>query len=224
MARNFTSAAEALRSAPSAVSAWPVTIAAWVRMNALGTSIKYFACYNNSGANRGTSDFALCLSTGNAVVANKNGLGSATTSTTISDTTAYHHVCGVWASDTDRRAYLDGGGKGTSATSQTIPTVDRMTIGGQDGLNGVASAALAIIAEFAVWNAVLTDAEIAVLAKGLCPLQMHPEALVDYVPLYGAVLPEPDRKSNARAPAVVTSIPAKAAHPRIFMPRRRVLV
>ena len=39
----------------------------------------------------------------------------ASTSTTFS-TNTWHHACGVWASDSSRAAYLDGGGKGTETT------------------------------------------------------------------------------------------------------------
>ena len=38
----------------------------------------------------------------------------------------------------------------------------------------------------ATWNVELTEAEMAVLAAGICPIYVRPESLVAYLPLLGA--------------------------------------
>lgn len=54
------------------------------------------------------------------------------------------------------------------------------------------------IAEVAIWNAALTDAEIAALAKGTSPLQVHPANLKGYYPLWGVgATGDPDLSGNA---------------------------
>lgn len=94
----------------------------------------------------------------------------------------WHHGCGVWAADNDRRVYIDGGSKGTNADNWTVANIDRFRISASadatpfgyfDGR----------IAEAAVWDVALTDAEVAILAKGYSPLLVRPASLVAYWPL-----------------------------------------
>ena len=94
----------------------------------------------------------------------------------------WHHACGVAASTTSRAAYIDGGSKGTNASTHTYATYDRTTISSEQGtspsryFNGR-------IAEAAIWNVALLDAEIDLLAKGFSPLFFQPQNLVFYAPL-----------------------------------------
>jgi hypothetical protein len=51
---------------------------------------------------------------------------------------------------------------------------------------------------------------------------MHPEALVAYWPLFGNNSPENNLKSNSATMSVVGSL-SKSAHPRIYMPKRKLI-
>lgn len=103
---------------------------------------------------------------------------AASSSTTYS-TGQWHHVCGVFAAADDRAVYLDGGGKGTNTTSRN-PSNDTIALARGNGtgflLNGR-------IAEFAVWDAALTDDEVAQLGAGVSPLLVRPINLYFYFPL-----------------------------------------
>ncbi len=79
--------------------------------------------------------------------------------------------------------YMDGGNKGTyGPTGHGAIDADAVAIGvsADSTPYGYASAA---IAEVAIWNIELSDAEHALLAKGYSPLFVRPEALVFYAPL-----------------------------------------
>ncbi len=126
----------------------------------------------------------------NATSWDASGAQSAVTSTTVSVNT-WHHAAAVFAANNDRRAYLDGGGKGTSATSRTPVGLDRMSIGrAGDSTPGIYMSGR--IAEVGIWNAALSDDEIASLAKGASPLLVKPANLVAYWNLFGRSCPEPD--------------------------------
>jgi len=87
------------------------------------------------------------------------------------------------------RVYLDGGNKGTNALagSGSNGSFTDTVLGGGPGnyYDG-------LLAEWAIWNAELTDAEIAILAKGVSPLLVRPQSLAAYWPLASGQSPEID--------------------------------
>jgi|SRR5215831_10134457 len=63
------------------------------------------------------------------------------------------------------------------------------------------------IAEAAVWNVALSNAEIAALAAGVSPAYFRRSNLVFYVPIYGAGAPEADLSGNRNNGALTGSAP-----------------
>lgn len=103
------------------------------------------------------------------------------------------HICAVESSTTSRALYFNGGSKATNAQTVNPPAVDRTSIGCHD--RSAASQALAagdMVAEFAIWNTALSDADAAMLGLGFCPLFVKPDNLVTYCPLIGKGSSEPD--------------------------------
>ena len=125
----------------------------------------------------------------------------------------WHHATVVFAAANDRRAYLDGGGKGTNASSATPGSLDRTAIGATER-NTVDNYVSGRIAEAAIWNAALDDSEAVSLAKGFSPLLIRPQSLVAYWPLFGNDATEIDRWKN-RYDMTVTGA-TKNVHPRIY--------
>ena len=78
----------------------------------------------------------------------------------------WHHLCGVWAATNDRRVYIDGGSKGTDASTQNVNNATDLYIGAfyNGAILGVTFSGR--VAEVAAWSATLTDAEVASLAAG----------------------------------------------------------
>jgi len=95
----------------------------------------------------------------------------------------------VGASATDRAVYIDGGSKGTNATSNTPSGLASTRLGKDHDNNNALDGR---IGEGAIWNVALTDAEVARLAKGIHPFKVRPANIVAYWPLWGRNSPEPD--------------------------------
>lgn len=93
----------------------------------------------------------------------------------------WHHACAIFASSTDRRVLIDGGGKGTNATDKTPAGLDRTSIGRRGRLSATHYVS-GLIAEAAIWDlsdwpgATASDKAdnfekiIGSLAKGFSPL------------------------------------------------------
>lgn len=115
--------------------------------------------------------------------------GEAVTTGTFSPG-SWFHACGVWSADNARAAYVNGGGKGTNSTNITAPaTPNRTMIGAYYYNSSVVGFVNGKVAEAAIWSLALSDAEVALLASGVSPLFVKPEALLAYWPLiiYDAV-------------------------------------
>ena len=94
----------------------------------------------------------------------------------------WHHCCGVFASSTSRTAYIDAGNSGTNTASVVPNAVDNILIG-VAWFGSYSTYADALIAEVGIWNAALTQPEIASLADGMTCDKVRPQSLVFYAPL-----------------------------------------
>lgn len=147
-------------------------------------------------------------------------------STTSWSINTWHHACGIWAAATDRRAFIDGGSKGTNSTSISPAGFDRMMIGLWQGA-GTSEYMSGKIAELGLWDLSqwpgATNADkadnfekvIASLAKGFTPLHF-PLGLVAYWPL----IRDNDTDIVGGYNMTAYNTPSIAAHPKIILPRR----
>ena len=156
------------------IDAVPLTLACWFRPDIAATrnllwisdpiaSSGWGMYLNNSVlrgyvASGGASDFA--------------------TSTTYS-VAAWQHACLSCATNSSRTVYLNAGGETTNTDTRNVsPTsITSLRIG------FTSSSFDGLIAEVGVWNAALTAAEIASLAKGMTCDKVRPQNLVFYAPL-----------------------------------------
>ena len=223
MARRSWSTANFFRYASGVITAAPVTIACWAKTSITG-SAQIMGGLFTSGSAANRNNFQIRLNNTEAVVAassSATGESNAATSTTITAGT-WFHACGVFASATSRAAYLNGGGKVTETTSRVPSGIDRTSVGVGDGssaLNPFAPAGTGDIAEVAIWDIDLTDAEVLLLSKGVSPLLVRPGNLVGYWPLVGNTSPEINYLSSAAVLSMQGTV-TTAAHPRVIMPRR----
>lgn len=74
------------------------------------------------------------------------------------------------------------------------------------------------LAHFAIWSRELTAAEIASLAGGTNPLDIHPDDLLIYLPIYGDVSPEPDASGNGHSFTINGTIPQSGTDPTVNPP------
>lgn len=171
-----------------------------------------------SGTNRNC--FQLAMNTTETILA-RTGSGTASSaSQTAGALTAgtWAHAGAVFASATSRTAYLNGTAATVETTSRIPAGIDRTEIGVEYHTSGtLAQPWNGQIAEAAVWDVALTDAEMAALAKGVSPLLVRPTSLVYYWPIIGQYSPEIDLISAGGMTVTGTAV---AAHPRVFMPKR----
>ena len=151
--------------------------------------------------------------------ARAGGTSSYARTTTGYSINTWHHSCAVVASATDRRVFIDGGSKDTETVTRN-PTITTTAIGvnlhGGTAYNGMVGA----MAEAAIWDVALTDAEVAIVASGISPLLMRPNDLVAYWPIIGRTSPEIDIFGGYDMSITGGSM-AAAPHPRIAYPSHK---
>jgi len=203
------------------ISAMPLSMACWFNTNDLDVNEILISLADSAV---GDHWFALGINgseAGDPVQAWKRGGSSSVARTTTTPSiNTWHHACGTFASATSTIAYLDGAGKHEETTSITPSSIDVTAVGGiRDVSPGQYWSGL--IAEIALWNVTLTDAEVAILAVGYSPLFVRPGNLVNYWPLIGRTSPEIDVVGGVNFTLTGTVV---ANHPRIIMPHRQQII
>lgn len=183
------------------VAAAPLSIAVWFKTT-LGGNMVVFNDVSQNNNYFGIYPVGIYARGGGGVT---DGV-SATTSYT---TNTWQHACGVFASTTSRSVYLNGGSKATSTTSVSPVNLTKINIGVYRTTSPVDPFS-GSMAEIGIWNAALTDDEVASLADGFTPNQIRPQSLVAYLPL---VRNTQDIKGNTWT--TVGSLTA-VDHPRIY--------
>jgi hypothetical protein len=182
MAYNFTSASsQYLSMTSSPVSGPPLTLACWFNASQTTTSD-----YLVSVSNATNGYFALAIFGANAgdfvgafdFVTSGPNFAYSTAGYTANTWT---HAAGVWSALNSRTAYINGANSGTNSSTQSATTLTRAQIGANAA--AVTNRMNGLIAEVGLWNAALTAAEIASLAKGMTCDKVRPQNLVFYAPL-----------------------------------------
>ena len=219
MSRLFDDASSQYLSRTAAVlTTVPITMACWFNTNDLSTDNQALIALAYSG---NVNDYFLLRiqqTTGTiAAAVNAFGVGQVLAESSAGcSLNTWHHACAVFSAADARAAYLDGANKGTEGTSRTpTNTVDRTGVGGLVPLTPTQFMS-GRIAEAAIWDVALSDAEIAALGKGFAPLLLRPQSLVAYWPLLGNDSPELDRWKNQYDLTVTGA--TKAEHSRVYYP------
>lgn len=226
MSRTGWSAANYMRYAGAVVSAAPLTISAWAYSSVSTATKQIMVGLYKSTATGNVDAFRMLLdaSAVNAVASNASTSGEAF-STAGPATNTWFHAAAVFTSATSRASFLNGGNKGTDTTNITPASLDRTSIGLRDNVSGdqaFASGGTGYIADVAIWNVALTDAEVLSLSKGFSPLKVRPSGLVFYCPLLG-ITPEPNLINAATAPTIQGTLTA-GPHAPLIMPRRSLII
>jgi hypothetical protein len=220
MAYEFNGTNQYLQMGSAVLTAAPLTMACWFNSDSLTVS-QVLVSITNQGTAGGITRFAILAAgavSGDPVraiasdISANNGIAETTSGYSAN---FWHHAAGVFTSASSRSVYLDGGNSATDTTSITPTLLDRTNIGVQflqsaGGTSGIAFAD-GLIAEVGIWNAALTAAEIASLAKGMTCDKVRPNALVFYAPLIRSL------QDLSRAAAITNNNTATVAnHPRVY--------
>ena len=166
-------------SASAPVTAAPLTVACWFRAANVTHDGSLITLVGSPGY------FALVAEGtvgGDPVTISDNDTGPSAIARTTAGYSAntWTHACGVRNSTTSRTVYLNGGNSATNTSPKTPLNINACNIGSFNAgalfLNGQ-------MAEVGIWNAALTAAEVASLAKGMTCDKVRPQNLVFYAPL-----------------------------------------
>lgn len=146
-----------------------------------------------------------------------NTFGATSSGTQANTTTGYtanqwYSAAAVFNSVQNYSSYINGGSV-ANGTSTTVPnfSIGGVTIGARWNGSNFGVYASGQIAEVGIWNAALTAAEIASLAKGMTCDKIRPQSLVFYAPLVRDLIDAKGGRSitNNNGATVAT-------HPRVY--------
>ena len=182
MAYDFDGINQSLTRASAPVTAVPLTMACWFDPDLLQNAS---LCSVGSTAGGLGTWFALFTGLTGVVTASTTSSGNQSNATTTATYTtgSWNHCCGVFSATNSRTIYLNGENAVTNTASR-IPAAVAETIIGSRRANGIFGAYFnGKIAEVGIWNAALTAAEVASLARGMTCDKVRPQSLVFYAPL-----------------------------------------
>jgi hypothetical protein len=186
MAYEFNGTNQSLEMTSAVVNAAPLTMACWFYPNNNTANMALVSISKKGDAAERFALLALGAVAGDPIRADTSANGGAiggNAETTTGFSTSWQHAAGVWASTTSRTAYLNGGSAATNTNTVTPLNLDVSTIGARFSSSALGSFMNGLIAEVGIWNAALTAAEIASLAKGMTCDKIRPQSLVFYAPL-----------------------------------------
>ena len=162
------------------VLAVPLTMAAWFYCDDVTTWANR-SILSVQDKDSAVDFFQLRLRTGDQNVVrattrdSSNTVNADSTSQFIVNT--WYHGAAVFSAVDARAAYLQGSNKGTESTSVTPVNLDSVSVGrvGDSSPDQYMSGGIFLAA---LWNAALTDADVALLAAKWAPMCVRPESLV----------------------------------------------
>lgn len=183
MARLFDDAAtEYLELGQAVLTDEPISQLAWINLDALPDDAAIISLNRGVGGHR---FFDLRIASADSTVrAAAQALAgqSQASSTAAIGLGAWHHICAVFAADNDRRAYLDGGNKGTEATARAVDNIAFTNIGRNRQRGDYVSG---IVAEAVILRIAVTDYQVWLHAQGVpAPIVWPGWAIAAYCPLF----------------------------------------
>jgi len=190
MARKFVlGSSQYLTSSTAPVSGPPMSVSCWLFPNNTAVDQECAAITDNSAGNADAIRLEIDWSAGGWGLSPRH----ASTQTGINTNTmptgsTWNHIggCLIVAGNTGT-LYLNGTKPTLAASTYTTGTTGLAvsSIGAYISSTNVVNPSSAIIADFAIWNIALTDAEFFALAKGVRPGNIRPASLVRWYPLDG---------------------------------------
>ena len=211
MAYNFNGTDQRLNTTSTPVAAAPLTLACWFRADDATTN----RCLFELATSAGTSGFRLLVAgaiAGDPIFADyilNFGTNAQTTAGYTANT--FHHAAATFPNNATVTVYLDGGNSATSTGSALNPAPTRINIGARFSSSSAGLFFDGQIAEVGIWNAALTAAEIASLAKGMTCDKVRPQSLVFYAPLVRNLI-----DAKGRLALTNNNGATVANHPRVY--------
>jgi hypothetical protein len=192
MAYEFVKASSQYLSAPNNAAldiTGAITLACWAKRGTDLSAAQILIGKFNGPANQ--RSFQLSLNTSGQLFLNltQDGTNATTTQRTSTITTTvntFQHFCGTWSPSDFPNVYIDGtisngATSGVNTNTAIYSGTANLILGAN--YNGSALYYGGQLAEVGIWNAALTAAENASLARGMTCDKVRPQSLVFYAPL-----------------------------------------
>jgi hypothetical protein len=182
MAYSFNGTNQFLSTDSAVVLGGPVTLSAWYFRKTSGITNTFLSIGSTSNVNL----VSILIGSNNLFTCLVNDGVNPLTAQTYSDPTVnvWNHGCGTFSNTKQVRAFWNGINSGTLTSTANLTSQNVTTIGARYGSGGaIGQYADSLIAEVGIWNAALTAAEIASLAKGMTCDKVRPQNLAFYAPL-----------------------------------------
>lgn len=184
MAIEFNGSNQYLEGTHTPITSWPMTLSIHFNADAINA---YYTAFSVTDASEQFQRAAIRMrgdQSGDYLEGFVEGGANVAKSSTGFSANTWHHACFVATGDNERSIQLDAGGKVTDFDGPVTwaSGADTITIGQMSGANpeGYFNGSLA---EAAMYNVALTDAEVAQLSLGVSPLLVRTSGLVAYWPL-----------------------------------------
>jgi len=215
MAYDFNGTNQRLSTASAPATATPLTLACWFYSNNITTAGVLMVVNSSADNSRYRLEVRgdVAGDPVRSLVSDQVGNFASCDTTSGYSAATWSHAASVYTSNTSRTVYLNGGSSATNTTSiaPLAGTLNRLTIGSQQFGGTINLFFAGRIAEAGVWNAALTDAEIASLADGMTCDKVRPQSLVFYAPLVRDLI-------DAKGGLTITNnnTATVANHPRVY--------
>ncbi len=190
MAYQFNGTNQYLSTAFPPVTAPPLTMVCWFRTNNVTSTQNLMEIGTDSGTgSHGFRLFTMGALVGDPIQADYGSQGLPTGQVAIAISTTgytaanYFHAAAVFPDNQTATVFLNGGGSATATGTALTPAITRLRVGARVQNGALGLYRQGEIAEVGVWNAALTAAEIASLARGMTCDKVRPQNLVFYAPL-----------------------------------------
>jgi hypothetical protein len=180
--------------------ATPTTMCAWLKATLSG---RYsFGLTDPTSGN----DYYYGRNSADALSRSAAGTTTVTSSPGVHAADTWEHVCAVFDSGGNQYVYLNGANKVSSGAARNPSGSSRLALAHLARATPDNFSAITI-AEFGLWHAVLTDEQVAVLAKGYTPPCVAVSSLYFYAPLVVRDATTRNRITNATVSGSVSPSP-----------------
>lgn len=214
MARSFVHTNPDYLSCAAPIIGGPMTVSVWVNLTSTAANFAVFALTNSSS---NANNLLLYRGSDGNVYFFINGITFTNQSAAGATYTAnvWQHYCGGYAGGLNKPLlWLNGTSHhGADYFTEIDPVgINTLSIGRRQMLSPDFPLS-GKIAEIGLWNAVLTDAEVTILSKGISPVLVRSQSLVFYCPL----VRNNDKDLIGGLSLSASGSPGIADHPRVIL-------
>lgn len=209
MALDFDGTNDYIEATSAALTAGPLTLAAWINVDTTGAAQRVLSISSATGNDR----WSLQVGATNVITMQVGTSTPSPTFAALSTTNTvtagtWHHVAGSWNTTTGQpqQVWIDGVKSGPTNSSRTpvAAELSRTLVGSTYISSALSQYMNGKVAEAAIWNAILSDTDVVSLSKGIKPTSIKPQNIVMYLPLVRDIVDTVESLSFTNSGSVVS--------------------